>query len=462
MVFLPPDAGEIEVAGVPVALRSAQDSLHLGIGMVHQDLQLLEPLSVAENLFFGLRPPVAWNHTKLLDSETRRVLEAGGLSHIDPGAAVEDLPMGARQQIEILKVLMRGAKILILDEPTSSLTPMEVEGLFDTLRRMKAVTRLSIILITHKLKEVLALCDRVTVLRDGKTVSVFDRDDLTADKLALAVTGDHVVPAEVESSPRIQTKGPVLSIRGLFMRDSHGHLRVEDASLDVGAGEIVAVAGISGNGQTELVLGLLGHQRVEAGDVFLDGTSITDEKVGAIRDLGVAIVPEDRDREGLLLGMSIRDNVLVGHAYRVTHPPLRLLRYSRLQDWIRRLMVRFDVRAPSAMTLTQELSGGNRQKVLVARELSNSAKLIIASEPTRGLDITAAAQTRSLLVTAAHNEGAGVLLLSSDLDEVREVADRVAVMYRGRLTPSYPVEEVGRSKLGALMGGVNWPDTADD
>lgn len=461
--LITPDSGSLEVAGVPVSLRSPQDSLRMGIGMVQQDIQLIEPLSVAENLFFGLGSPKFWmapamNRPSLLYAAAARVLDAGGMSEIDPRVLVGGLAIGVRQRIEILKVLMRGARILILDEPTATLTPTEVEQLFTNLDALRVKDDLSIILITHKLKEVVSACNRVTVLRRGSTVGVWDRSELTTHTLAAAVMGEERV-VEIKRPDSASDPGPtILEIRGLSVRGPSGRLNVEDCNLTVTAGEIMAVAGVSGNGQTELVLALLGQMPIDGGDVALKGESILASTVRSIRGGGVAVVPEDRDREGLLLSMSIRDNMLVARSYDVTRPPFRLFNYRKLDAWVDRLISRFAVRARSPHTAIETLSGGNRQKVLLARELSADPVLVLASEPTRGLDIAAAAHARSLLSDAAQKREAGVLLFTSDLDEVLELANRVAVMYRGRLSPVHRIDDVTRGQVGALMGGAHWPE----
>ncbi|AUX47725.1 heme ABC transporter ATP-binding protein [Sorangium cellulosum] len=449
-----PDEGEIRRGGRPVAMRSPSDAIALGIGMVHQHFMLIPVFTVAENIVLGAE------HVRrgLLDrrrasAEVRELSRRYGLD-VDPDARVEDLPVGVQQRVEIIKALYRKAEILILDEPTAVLTPQEAEELFRVLRGLTA-QKVSVLFITHKLKEVLAVADRVTVMRAGKVVGAAIPAETDERGLAAMMVGREVV-LQVNKAPA-SPRAVVLDVQGLSVAGRRGHGGGEDVvrevSFSVRAGEILGIAGVQGNGQTELVEAITGLASPRGGRVLLRGRDVTGALPRALIDRGVSHVPEDRQRHGLVLSYSIADNLVLCTYDRPPFAERGVLRDEARDENAARLVKSFDIRAPGPGTPVSALSGGNQQKVILARELSRPVELLVASQPTRGVDVGSIEHIHREIV-AARDAGAAVLLVSAELDEILALSDRIAVMYRGGIVAMRDAGVVSRTELGMLMAGV--------
>jgi simple sugar transport system ATP-binding protein len=419
--------------------------------MVHQHFMLVPVFTVTENVMLGVEETGA---AGLLDRREarRRVEEISsryGL-HVEPDALVEDLSVGAQQRVEIVKALYRDAEILILDEPTAVLTPQETEELFGVMRSLRESGK-GIIFITHKLKEVLAIADRITVLRRGRVAGATTPEEADEAALASMMVGRDV-RLEVEKGPA-EPRAPVLQVEDLTVLDDRGHPAVNGISFEIRAGEVLGVAGVQGNGQTELVEAITGLRAVDAGRVLINGEDLTRASPRGIFLAGVGHIPEDRVRDGLVADFSVADNLVLDQYYL---PP-----FSR--GWVRddRAIMRtaeqrkeaYDIRTPSVLAAVSTLSGGNQQKVIVARELSRDIALLVASQPTRGLDVGSMAYIHEQIV-AARDGGTAVFLVSSELDEVLSVSDRVVVVYRGRIVALVDPTTVGREEIGLMMAGA--------
>ena len=446
-----PDEGRILVRGKEVKIDTPNEAIHLGIGMVHQHFMLVPPFTVAENVMLGVetikngifldRPRVA--------ARIREISQQYGLL-IEPDAYVKDLSVGSQQRVEIMKILYRQADILILDEPTAVLTPQEVEDLFKVIREFVA-RGVSIIFISHKLKEVMSIADRITVLRDGHVVGTTRPAETRLAALARTMVGREVI-LTVDKKPA-QPGQVVLDVKDLQVLDDRKQVKVNGVSLQVRAGEILGIAGVQGNGQTELVEALTGLRAVADGNVRILEKETTQASPRRILETGVAHVPEDRQRDGLVLSYPVADNLVLNTYYL---PPFA----SGIQMHERavfasagELVGQFDIRTPSIQTLVSSLSGGNQQKVIVAREFARPIKLLIASQPTRGLDIGSIEYIHQRLVEK-RDQGCAVLLVSPELDEVMSLSDRIAVMYRGKIMDTLPADQATHEKLGLLMAGV--------
>jgi len=445
-----PDEGEILVNGKPVTIHDPNDAIQLGIGMVHQHFQLVPVLTVTENVMLGnesVKGP-------FLDRRAarNRILEIAqqyGLE-VDPDALVQDLPVGVQQRVEIIKALYRKADILILDEPSAVLTPQETEGLFQIMRTL--VERgVSIIFISHKLKEVLEICDRITVLRGGRVAGHADPRTSTEESLAALMVGREVI-LQVEKSPS-HPGDPVLVIEDLMVRDDRDLIAVNGLSLTVRAGEIVGIAGVQGNGQTELVEAITGLRPVISGKVILNGKDITNASPRTVTEAGAAHIPEDRQKNGMVSPFPVKDN-LVLQTYYVDPFSIGILANDQvIAEHAAELVKQYDVRTPSIYTAIGKLSGGNQQKAIVARELSREVRVLIAAQPTRGLDVGSIEFIHKQIVRMRDN-GVAVLLVSAELDEILSLADTVAVMYAGKIIGTMPIEEADRNSVGLLMAGV--------
>jgi len=444
-----PDAGTIRLHGQAVRLRTPADALARGIGMVHQHFMLVRPFTVAENL------TLAHEHTRGPFLDTRRaVAEVRALSErhglkVDSEAKVENLSVGEQQRVEILKALYHGAKILILDEPTAVLTPQETEDLFRVLRALKAQGT-TIILITHKLREVLEVADHVTVMRGGKTVGERRTGDTSIAELAELMVGRPVL-LEVPKAPA-QPGQPVLEIGALEVLDARGLPAVRGLSLTVRAGEIVGIAGVEGNGQAELVEALTGLRRWSAGDARLHGVSLKGLAPRAIAGKGVGHVPADRWQRGLVLDYTLEDNLIFG---RHREPEFgRGVTFDRpaVRAFADRLLRAFDIRPPEREARARQLSGGNQQKVIVAREFSKEGDLLLAAHPTRGIDL-GAIEFIHRAVVKSRDAGRAVLLVSAELGELLSLADRIVVMYEGQIAFEAMAHATNERELGEYMTG---------
>ncbi|HXF37145.1 MAG TPA: ABC transporter ATP-binding protein [Actinomycetota bacterium] len=446
------DEGEILIDGSPVRFEGPGDAIAAGLGMVHQHFMLIPVFTVTENIVLGHEP--TRGRVGFLDRRRARrkveELSARFRLEVPPDAVVEELPVGVQQRVEILKALYREARIVILDEPTAVLTPQETEELFAVLRSLKASGR-SIIFITHKLKEVLAIADRITVLRRGRVVGTTTPAETGEEELAAMMVGRAV--QLVVDKPPAEPAGPVLEVRDLVVRDDREQVAVDGVSLEVRAGEIVCVAGVQGNGQTELVEAVTGLRPVAAGTVRILGRDATRAGPRAVLRSGVGHVPEDRQRDGLIATFTIADN-LVLNTYDLPPYARWIVRDEEAVVAAAEERVRaFDIRTPSVRLPVSTLSGGNQQKVIVAREFSRPIRVLVASQPTRGLDVGSIEYIHRRIV-AARQGGVAVLIVSSELDEVLALADRVAVMYRGRIVDVLPAVRASRDLVGLLMAGA--------
>lgn len=444
--LLDPSEGRILLDGEPVTFASPKDAINAGIGMVHQHFMLVPVFTVAENVMLGREGGPVLNR-KAAASRVRALSDRYGL-HVDPKALVEDIPVGVQQRVEILKALANDAQILILDEPTAVLTPQEIDELMEIMRQLKAQGK-SIIFITHKLREVKAVGDRISVIRRGKIVGTAE-PTATESELAEMMVGREVKLTVDKDAA--EPGAPVLSAHNLTIIDPRGHEVVKDVSFDVHAGEVLGIAGVQGNGQTELFKSLLGLVRPSAGTIVLDGTEIT--RLGPRRslDAGIGFIPEDRSHDGYVSEFSVREN-LVLDLYRSPEfskgPALRLSEIERNAD---ERIEEFDIRTTSRETPVGSLSGGNQQKVVVAREFSRELKVLVASQPTRGVDVGSIEFIHKRII-AERDRGVAVVIVSTELDEIFALADRIAVMYDGRIV-AVVSPDIEREKIGLLMAGA--------
>ena len=449
--LLEPTSGEIVVNGQVVNLDSPSKAASLGIGMVHQHFMLVEAFTVAENIILGSE----LTKNGVLDiagasKEIKALSERYGLA-VDPSAKVADISVGAQQRVEILKTLYRGADILIFDEPTAVLTPSEIEELMAIMKNLVKEGK-SIILITHKLDEIRAVSDRVTVIRRGKSIETVKIAGATNADLAEMMVGRSVsFKTEKQAS---QPKEVVLSIKDLVVNENRGVPAVKNLSLDVRAGEIVGIAGIDGNGQSELIQAITGLRKVESGSIELKGDSIVGLHPRQITELSVGHVPEDRHRDGLILEMMISENIALQTYYKEPHSKNGILNYSNITSYAKKLMEEFDVRAASEIVPAAALSGGNQQKAIIAREIDRDPDLLIVSQPTRGLDVGAIEYIHKRLIEERDN-GKAVLVVSFELDEILNVSDRIAVIHDGKIQGIVSPETTNKQELGVLMAGGN-------
>jgi simple sugar transport system ATP-binding protein len=445
-----PDSGEIIFDGKPVTIHGPQDAIRLGIGMVHQHFMLIPPLTVAENIVLGreiTHPPGVID----LESASHRVTELSeryGLE-VPPRARIESLSVGIQQRVEILKALYRGARLLILDEPTAVLTPQEIEGLFEIVRNLIAEGN-AVIFITHKLGEVMEIADTITVMRRGKVVDHTTPKQSTQADLARMMVGRPVL-LRVDKKPA-QPGDVRLSVKGLVVQDDRKQVAVDGVDLEVRSGEIVGIAGVEGNGQNELVEAISALRAAVSGQVLIGGRDVTRRSTKARLHTGLSVIPPDRHRQGVILELPIADNLVLED---YDQPPFArwfLRRLRAVFDYAAKLMKQFDIRATSPTEPTGSLSGGNQQKVVVARELGTNPDVLVAAQPTRGVDVGSIEFIHRQIVDQ-RDKGLAVLLVSSELDEVLSLSDRVAVLYRGRIVAVLEGDQVDRDRIGLLMAG---------
>lgn len=445
-----PDSGEILVDERPLRLGSPADAIEAGIGMVHQHFMLVPVFTVAENVVLGDEPTgtLGWIDRRKAVEMVRNISERYKLA-VDPDAYVEDLPVGVQQRVEIIKVLHRDARFLVFDEPTSVLTPPEVEEFFSIVEALKEDGK-GIIFISHKLKEALRIADRIVVMRRGERVAEVTPDEVTEQELAQLMVGR---PVElVVQKQMAEPEEAVLSIENLVVLDDRGHRAVDGVSFDVRAGEIVGVAGVQGNGQTELVESITGLRPSLSGMVVVAGSEVTTESPRGIHRRRVAHIPEDRQRMGLILDFTVTENMILDDYYHRPYSRGVRMDWEEAQRAARRLVEEYDVRTPSVDVRASTLSGGNQQKVIVAREFNREVRLVIASQPTRGIDVGSIEYVHARIVQE-RDEGAAVLFVSSELDEVMALADRILVMFRGRIAAAFDAEEADTDAIGLAMLG---------
>jgi general nucleoside transport system ATP-binding protein len=449
--LLQPDEGEIVVDGAPVTVRGPRDAIGAGIGMVHQHFMLVPVFTVTDNVMLGHERArgglLGWLDRRRARRELVEISSRYGL-HVEPDAVVEDLPVGVQQRVEIVKALTREVDLLILDEPTAVLTPQETDELLNVMRTLKESGK-SIVFITHKLKEVKAIADRITVVRRGQVVGTA-MPDASEEDLAAMMVGRSVI-LQVEKGPAAPGE-PVLQVAGLAVDDERGHRAVAGVDLEVRAGEVLGIAGVQGNGQTELVEAIMGLRPVVAGTVTLAGEPVTGRRTKEILRAGVGYVPEDRSVDGLVKEFTVAENLVLDIYDRPPYGNGLRLRPESIVASAKERIGQFDVRTPSAEATVGTLSGGNQQKVIVAREMSRPLKLFIASQPTRGVDVGSIEFIHNRVVHE-RDVGTAVLLVSSELDEVQSLADRIAVMYRGKILAVVP-PDTPREEIGLLMAGV--------
>jgi ABC-type uncharacterized transport system ATPase subunit len=449
-----PDEGEFLISDDsgnlhPVEIRNPHDAIRAGIGMVHQHFMLVSVFTVTENIILGdeITSGPSLDLRKARD-EIRKLSHDYGLE-VDPDAIIENLPVGIQQRVEILKALYRQARILVLDEPTAVLTPQEVEDLFHIMHRLTQ-QGVSIIFITHKLKEVLAIADSITVMRRGKVIGSTVPSETTESGLAEMMVGREVLLSVVK--PPAHPGEVVLDVQSLDVRDERGVHVLQNVSFQVRAGEILGIAGVQGNGQTELAEALSGLRAYSQGTVKLCGQVVPVLNPRALVELGMAHIPEDRHKHGLVLAYSIADNEVLNTYYREPFANGLQRNGNAILENARRLISQFDVRAPGPAVAAGTLSGGNQQKVIVARELSRPVRLLLANQPTRGLDVGSIEYIHSQIIDV-RDKGAAVLLVSAELDEIMSLSDRIAVMYHGQIVATLDAREATREGLGLLMAG---------
>ncbi len=453
----PPDEGVMLVNGKEVSFSSPTDAIEAGIGMVHQHFMLAEQFSVMENIILGSEPTISGGRINFSEARThlKEVSQAYGLD-VDPDDLIETLEVGERQRVEIIKVLFRGARILILDEPTAVLVPQEVEELFRNLRELKAGGA-TIIFIDHKLQEVLEISDTVTVIRRGKTVGTVPADSVTAGDLAEMMVGSELPTPETTDSTVTETVA--LEVENLTINGPDGRPVIEDLSLRIRKGEVVGVAGIEGNGQTELVDAIIGTRHVDVGSVKLLGEDITTRSVRSRREAGIGYVPQDRHREGLLLDAPLWENAALGHQTEKPYSNGFWINRQGSREQTETIREEFDVRTPSVDVAARALSGGNQQKLILGREMTADPVLLIAAHPTRGIDVGAQADVWND-IRAARADGLATMLISADLDELIGLSDTIVVMFHGKLVATLDPADVNPRSLGSYMTGAALEESA--
>ena len=446
-----PDEGEIFIHGQRVEIHSPSDAIRAGIGMVHQHFMLIPVFTVTENVMLGAESVKAGD---ILDRESaaKRIREIStkyGLA-VNPNDYVRDLPVGVQQRVEIIKLLFREADILIFDEPTAVLTPQESDELFEIMRSLVAQGK-SIIFITHKLREVMEIADRIVVIRRGKVVG--ETTPAEADKATLAamMVGRQVDLVVKKKEP--QPGEVVFKMENLVVADKFQNVVVDEVSFEIREGEILGIAGVQGNGQTELVEAVTGLTKIAGGSISLLGHDISDATPRKITELGTAHVPEDRQSVGLVLPFPVAENLVLCTYYKAPFSKGIILQYDAILEHAEQLIEEFDIRTPSPLTPVSSLSGGNQQKVIIARELSRPIKFLAASQPTRGLDVGSIEYIHKCIIQK-RDEGCAVLLVSPELDEILELSDRIAVMYRGKILAIVPNKGISKDYIGLLMAGI--------
>ncbi|MBS4221692.1 ABC transporter ATP-binding protein [Lederbergia citrea] len=444
-----PERGEIRVNGEKVQITSPTVANNLGIGMVHQHFMLVDPFTITENIILGEEPKSGLAiDIKKAEQNVHEISERYGLS-VNPRAKIADISVGMQQRVEILKTLYRGADILIFDEPTAVLTPQEIKELGQIMKALISEGK-SIILITHKLKEIMDLCDRVTVIRKGKGIGTVNVHETNTNELASLMVGREVIftTEKTKSKP----EGNVLEIKDLVVTDMRGVSAVRNLDLSVRAGEIVGIAGVDGNGQSELIEAITGLRKSESGSIKLNGKEIANMKPRKITESGIGHIPQDRHKHGLVLDFPIGENMVLQTYYKQPYSKSGVLNFKEIYKKAKQLINEFDVRTPNEYTPARALSGGNQQKAIIGREVDRNPDLLIAAQPTRGLDVGAIEFIHKRLIDQRDN-GKAVLLVSFELDEIMNVSDRIAVIYEGKIVAVVNPEETTEQELGLLMAG---------
>ena len=447
------DSGEILIDGEKVTIHDPSDAIENGIGMIHQHFKLIPAMTVAENVMLGTEPRKAkvFLDKKQIKSRTLELSQQYGLA-VDPEAKVADISVGIQQRVEILKVLYRNANLLILDEPTALLTPQETEDLFKIIYRLRNDGK-TILFISHKLKEIMQISDRVTVLRDGKFVGTVEKEQTTEVDLANMMVGREVFlkPAP----PAMNIGDPILEVEHLTANNEHHRKVLDDITFQVRAGEILGIAGIDGNGQTELVRALIGLQKISDGRILLDGNEISHLPVKKMRDAGIGVIPEDRLEEGLIQDFEVKENLILGLQRNMPFSGGFFIDWKSVRENADNLIKTFDIRTPDINHSARLLSGGNQQKVIVAREIFHAPDTIIAAQPTRGLDIAATDFVHEQLIKQ-RDSGKAILLLSLSLEEIMLLSTRIGVIYKGAIVTIVNREDTTAEDLGLMMLGGSY------
>jgi general nucleoside transport system ATP-binding protein len=446
-----PESGEISVRGKSIVIKSPLDAINLGISMVHQHFLLTLPHTVTENIIVGLRSTKGiFLDTSNAEKKILELSERFGLK-IDPRAIVGNLSVGEQQRVEIIKALYRDIDILILDEPTGMLTPMEEEMLFGVLRSM-ANQGLSIIFITHKLREVMEISNRITVLKNGKAIETVKSSETSEDDLARMMVGRAVVNHQINQESTSKTTPTILEIKNVSALNNSNILLLKDVCLDLRKGEILGIAGVDGNGQSELAEVIAGLRKVKNGHISMDGRSIVGLSPRHIRERGLAYVPEDRLHTGLILEHSVVENLVLDRWYAKPYSNKLFLNESEMRKFAERVIVDFDIKTTGLNAPVRSMSGGNLQKIVLGRELSRNPKVLIVHNPTTGLDIAATEYVYKQIIKQRQN-GVGILLLSLDLEEILTISDRIGVIYEGKIMTVVKKEDANIDQIGLLMGG---------
>jgi ABC-type uncharacterized transport system ATPase subunit len=447
-----PDAGEVLVDGEKLQLSSPSDSIAAGIGMVHQHFMLVPVFTVTENVILGMEPTRAGGFLDLKagSKKVRDISQSYNLE-VDPDALIENLPVGIQQRVEIIKVLSREARYLVFDEPTAVLTPQEVEEFFQIVRELREAGK-GIIFISHKLKEVLEIADRIIIMRDGKSVANVIPKEVTEEKIAELMVGR---PVELVVKKKDAEPGePVLVVNDLYALDDRDHTAVDGISFEIREGEIVGVAGVQGNGQTELIEVITGVRVPLAGEISINGQDITQASPRDIHGMNVAHVPENRQESGLIVDFTVTENMILNSYYAQPYSRGIQMNWDTANQAAQRLVKEYDVRTPGVDTQVSSLSGGNQQKVIVAREFNRDVGLVIAAQPTRGIDVGSIEYIHNRIVEE-RDKGAAVLIVSSELDEVMALSDRILVMYRGKIVGEFDPKKDSTTEIGlAMLGGT--------
>ena len=448
--LIKPDSGEIKIGGTPIVFGDTAGVISRGVGMVHQHFQLVPVMTVAENLILGDEPKRGlFINQKSAREEIITLSKRYGLE-VDPDAVIEDLPVGMQQRVEILKALRKDVKLLILDEPTAVLTPQEIDELIQVIRNL-AKSGVGVVLITHKLHEVMAVADRVVVLRGGKLVGTTSPKETDEAGLAQMMVGRSVV-LQVNRT-EAKRGGVVLEVKGLEVRDDRKIMSVKGVDLTLHKGEILGVAGVEGNGQRELVEAICGMRHRESGNVLINGVATKDMAPHAVHEAGISHIPEDREKHGLVANYTIADNLVLNQFDQEPFAKGWIRNLGEIAKNATQLVDKFDIRTPSAFNTAGSLSGGNKQKVVVARELSEELPVLVAAQPTRGVDVGSIEFIHNQLISARDN-GAGVLLVSAELDEILSLSDRIAVMSDGKIVAIVESKDADRNYIGRLMAGL--------